>query len=187
MNSAAQAWNRNDVRAAKALSLRGQSENELMREAHREAAKHLFEQRNTSAAAGSETYVDLHGLHPAEAVTYLNHAVETQKITSALQRSEGFRFLYAIVGTGHHSKGGRDKVGKAIRGFLNDWNFAYREFSVPGDRGGSGGILGIDVESGGVPSRESGQAGDDTPNTPNVQQGKVRILKAEDAHPSGTL
>ena len=61
LQSAAQAWNRNDARGAKALSLRGQNENALMKEAHREAARVLYEERNKNAAAGKELYVDLHG------------------------------------------------------------------------------------------------------------------------------
>ncbi len=61
--SAAQAWNRNDSRAAKALSLRGQSENNLMREAHREAARLLYEERNKESGSGArELFVDLHGM-----------------------------------------------------------------------------------------------------------------------------
>ena len=71
LQSAAQAWNRNDARAAKALSLRGQSENDLMRKAHREAARLLYEQRNKGGAGSQDVYVDLHGLHPEEAVEYL--------------------------------------------------------------------------------------------------------------------
>jgi hypothetical protein len=60
--SAAQAWNRSDSRAAKALSLRGQSENNLMREAHREAARILYEDRNKDSDSSRELYVDLHGM-----------------------------------------------------------------------------------------------------------------------------
>jgi hypothetical protein len=60
--SAAQAWNRSDSRAAKALSLRGQSENNLMREAHREAARILYEERNQDSDGSIELYVDLHGM-----------------------------------------------------------------------------------------------------------------------------
>ena len=63
--SAAQAWNRSDSRAAKALSLRGQSENNLMREAHREAARILYEERNKDSDSSIELYVDLHGMRPA--------------------------------------------------------------------------------------------------------------------------
>lgn len=62
LQSAAQAWNRNDARGAKVLSLRGQNENALMREAHREAARLLYEERN-SAGPQTEVYVDLHGMH----------------------------------------------------------------------------------------------------------------------------
>lgn len=139
LSSAAQAWNRNDARAAKALSLRGQSENDLMRKAHREAAKELYEQRNQAQANTGELYVDLHGLHPDEAVEYLEKVL--------LDNEKERKPLYAITGTGHHSKNGKDKVGKAIRNFLNEWRYAYREFSVPGDRNSMGGILGIDARS----------------------------------------
>ena len=139
LQSAAQAWNRNDARAAKALSLRGQSENDLMRKAHREAARELYEERNKNAGATSELYVDLHGLHPEEAVEYLEKVL--------LENSRNEKSVYAITGTGNHSKNGKDKVGKAIRNFLNEWRYAYREFSVPGDRNSMGGILGIDARS----------------------------------------
>lgn len=138
-NSAAQAWNRNDARAAKALSLRGQSENDAMRKAHREAARELYEERNKNSSSNSELYVDLHGLHPEEAVEYLEKVL--------LENQRETRPVYAITGTGHHSKNGKDKVGKAIRNFLNEWRYAYREFSVPGDRNNVGGILGIDARS----------------------------------------
>ena len=141
LQSAAQAWNRNDARGAKALSLRGQNENSLMREKHREAARLLYEERNKHSQAGGdkELYIDLHGLHPDEAISYLSSCLKEQKSSS--------RPVYAICGTGHHSKNGKDKVGKAIRLFLNDWKYAFREFSVPGDRNNVGGILGIDPTS----------------------------------------
>lgn len=110
-----------------------------MRKAHREAARQLYEERNKNSTSNSELYVDLHGLHPEEAVEYLEKVLlDNQKET---------RPVYAITGTGHHSKNGKDKVGKAIRNFLNEWRYAYREFSVPGDRNNVGGILGIDARS----------------------------------------
>jgi hypothetical protein len=110
-----------------------------MRKAHREAARELYEERNKSNNANAELYVDLHGLHPEEAVEYLERVL--------LDNSKESRPVYAITGTGHHSKNGKDKVGKAIRTFLNEWRYAYREFSVPGDRNNVGGILGIDARS----------------------------------------
>src|SRR5262245_52272615 len=118
MASAAQAWNRNDARAAKALSLRGQAENDAMRKAHRQAAKALYEERNQHLAGGrvdddEELYIDLHGLHPEEAIEYLESIL--------LQHAKtGRRIIYAITGTGHHSKNGKDKVGKGVRNWLNE-------------------------------------------------------------------
>lgn len=79
------------------------------------------------------------GLHPEEAVQYLTSCL--------LDHSSSSRPIYAICGTGHHSKNGKDKVGKAVRQFLNEWRYAFREFSVPGDRNNVGGILGIDPSS----------------------------------------
>lgn len=140
LQSAAQAWNRNDSRGAKALSLKGQEQNSLMREKHREAARLLYEERNRNASLSRELYVDLHGLHPDEAVSYLSDCLKEQRSSS--------RPVYAICGTGHHSKNGKDKVGKAVRAFLTEWRYAFREFSVPGDRNNVGGVLGIDASSG---------------------------------------
>lgn len=139
LQSAAQAWNRNDSRGAKALSLKGQEQNSLMREKHREAARLLYEERNRNAGLSKELYVDLHGLHPEEAVSYLSDCLKEQKSSE--------RPVYAICGTGHHSKNGKDKVGKAVRIFLTEWRYAFREFSVPGDRNNVGGVLGIDPKS----------------------------------------
>lgn len=174
--SAAQAWNRNDARAAKALSLRGQSENDLMRKAHREAARELYEERNKQNSPNAEIFVDLHGLHPDEAVEYLERVL--------LDNSKEIRPVYAITGTGHHSKNGKDKVGKAIRNFLNEWRYAYREFSVPGDRNNMGGILGIDARSwdkslareGSKEKEESKEDVDILSQGVEIGDGKVRLL-----------
>ncbi|TAQ85756.1 hypothetical protein B7494_g5905 [Chlorociboria aeruginascens] len=177
LQSAAQAWNRNDARAAKALSLRGQSENDLMRKAHREAARELYEERNKNSTSSSELYVDLHGLHPEEAVEYLERVL--------LENGKEIRPVYAITGTGHHSKNGKDKVGKAIRSFLNEWRYAYREFSVPGDRNNVGGILGIDARSWDKTLAREGVPAEDEPEVDILSQGheigdgKVRLLVRE--------
>lgn len=110
-----------------------------MRKAHREAARELYQERNRGSSSGLEIYVDLHGLHPEEAVEYLEKVL--------MENSKESRAVYAITGSGHHSKNGKDKVGRAVRNFLNEWRYAYREFSVPGDRNNMGGILGIDARS----------------------------------------
>jgi len=108
-----------------------------MRKAHREAARLLYEERNKNGASSQEVYVDLHGLHPEEAVEYLEHAL--------IENQNSEKPVYAITGTGHHSKNGKDKVGKAIRTWLGEWKYAFREFSVLGDT--LGGILGVDPRS----------------------------------------
>lgn len=149
-----------------------------MRKAHREAAKHLYEARNqhlsttpASDDSNNEMYIDLHGLHPEEAVEYL------ENILVAFGK-KGQRVIYAITGTGHHSKNGKDKVGKAVRSWLNEWRYIYREFSVPGERGGYvGGILGIDPTSHAnsiTPSEESRQ---EMPVA--MVGGKIQLLKRE--------
>ncbi|TKA82869.1 hypothetical protein B0A55_00972 [Friedmanniomyces simplex] len=186
LQSAAQAWNRNDARGAKALSLRGQNENGVMREKHREAARILYEERNArrfagAAAAGGgkeerEVFVDLHGLHPEEAVQYLSDCLRDQQ--------KGPRPVYAICGTGHHSKNGKDKVGKAIRQFLNDWRYAFREFSVPGDRNNVGGILGIDPRSFDKEAAASGKGlgdgGDSGVDVNEGMRGDTKVVLAKE-------
>ncbi|KAL4973704.1 hypothetical protein BDW66DRAFT_141658 [Aspergillus desertorum] len=184
LQSAAQAWNRNDARAAKALSLRGQAENEAMRKCHREAARQLYEERNKHLLnaglddASEELYVDLHGLHPEEAIEYL------EKILLKHAR-EGRRIIYAITGTGHHSKNGKDKIGKAVKAWLNEWKYLFREFSVPGERGGYvGGILGIDPSSYDKALAKSLEEaeGDDEEDAsqPVLTMGKIQLLKRGD-------
>ncbi len=154
-----------------------------MRKAHREAARLLYEERNkdnTTSSSSAELYVDLHGLHPEEAVEYLERVL--------LEQQSSTRPLYAITGTGHHSKNGKDKVGKAIRTFLNEWKYAYREFSVPGDRNNVGGILGIDARSfdRSVAAEKSAERsvsgiGDGL----GLVEGKVRLVKEVPTGPKG--
>ena len=177
--SAAQAWNRNDARAAKALSLRGQAENEAMRKAHRDAARALYEERNKHLSTSpteddEELYVDLHGLHPEEAIEYLEEILLDHE-------RHGRQIIYVITGTGHHSKNGKDKVGKGVRNWLNEWEYTFREFSVPGERGGYiGGVLGVDITA----HRRQPVGEPDTKQDPAVPiaaiGGKIQVLKREE-------
>ncbi|KAL8687874.1 MAG: hypothetical protein Q9224_005028 [Gallowayella concinna] len=82
------------------------------------------------------------GIEPAWPIRERPHA-EIPPVLLEHQKSS--RPVYAITGTGHHSKSGKDKVGKAVRGWLSEWKYASAEFSVPGDN--LGGILGIDPSS----------------------------------------
>lgn len=148
-----------------------------MRKAHREAARHLYEERNkhlSNSTVGddpdNELYIDLHGLHPEEAVEYLESVLVPQGRL-------GRRVIYAITGTGHHSKNGKDKVGKAVRAWLNDWQYIFREFSVPGERGGYvGGVLGVDPTSH-AKDRNAAEESNDAPVA--TVGGKIQVLKRE--------
>ena len=156
-----------------------------MRKCHREAARQLYEERNKHLLnagledSAEELYVDLHGLHPEEAIEYL------EKILLKHAR-EGRRVVYAITGTGHHSKNGKDKIGKAVKAWLNEWKYLFREFSVPGERGGYvGGILGIDPTSYDktlAKALEEGGNNDavNSGNHPPLVAGKIQLLKRED-------
>ena len=94
LQGAAQAYNRQDARAAKALEYpRGQTRSSHMREAHRRAAQILYDERNKDAANHRELYVDLHGmssflpwdgltaagLHAEEAITYLGRILRAHR------------------------------------------------------------------------------------------------------------
>jgi DNA-nicking Smr family endonuclease len=164
-----------------------------MRKAHREAAKALYEERNKHLQNGGlndeELYVDLHGkivyafarlmltiagLHPEEAVSYLDAILQQHANSSR-------KVIYAITGTGHHSKNGKDKVGKGVRGWLNEGGWSFREFSVPGERGGYvGGVLGIDVSSGGLRSGREDEEKEALGGDIIIGDGKVRVLKREE-------
>jgi hypothetical protein len=155
-----------------------------MRKAHREAAKALYEERNRHLTSGpldedEELYIDLHGLHPEEAIEYLEEILLSHA-------RKGRRIVYAITGTGHHSKNGKDKVGKGVRTWLNEWGYTFREFSVPGERGGYiGGVLGIDITSHRRQPVSADEKGDDeqvspTPVMATIGSGKIQVLKREE-------
>ncbi|KAI5809332.1 hypothetical protein BZA77DRAFT_180688 [Pyronema omphalodes] len=138
LQSASQAWQRNDAKTAKEFSRKANNENTAMVKAHKEASIAIYEERNKNVDSETEIFVDLHGLLPDEAINRLEEIL--------VERKSNPQPLYVIVGTAHHSKGGKDKLSRAVRSFLDDWKYAYREFSASGDRG-NGGILGIDPTS----------------------------------------
>ena len=147
-----------------------------MRKAHREAARLLYEGRNKENSLSQEIYVDLHGLHPEEAVEYLERAL--------IEHQNSSRPVYAITGTGHHSKNGKDKVGKAIRGFLGEWKYTYQEFSVTGDN--FGGILGVDPKSFDRSLQEEKQKQEAAATKADGQEvggGKIKVVKAHPGNP----
>ena len=104
-------------------------------------------------------------------------------LTKTLREYENrypMRPVYAITGTGHHSKNGKDKIGKAIRLFLAEWRYAFREFSVPGDRNSMGGIIGIDPTSWDRTVDRPGAVIEVPVEENRGESTKVRILRKED-------
>ncbi|KAI8854484.1 hypothetical protein BC829DRAFT_380058, partial [Chytridium lagenaria] len=62
--------------AAKNFSLKAHELNQLMQDLHSEASYNIYQSRNPSTSSTTERVIDLHGLHPLEAVKYLGEALD---------------------------------------------------------------------------------------------------------------
>jgi hypothetical protein len=112
---------------AKSLSAQGHALNDRMHALHRQASESIFQSRNSG---GGELLVDLHGLHPDEAVRHAKERVQGIK-------RRGVK-VYIVAGTGHHSRG-RAKVLPVVREALEESGYKVREGT---NRGSSeGGVL----------------------------------------------
>jgi hypothetical protein len=91
---------------------------------------------------------------------------------------KGSPIIYAITGTGHHSKNGKDRVGKGVRSWLQECGYTFREFSISGERSGyMGGVLGIDVTS----HRHQAPEIKEQQQQPVARVGgKIQVLKREE-------
>ncbi|CAG8542579.1 10075_t:CDS:2 [Paraglomus brasilianum] len=119
--------NRGDL--AKKYSLEAQKYNELMRELHREASRKIFEARNSSYY-GKEPFIDLHGQHVDEAISYLKESIDTLK-----KENYNGSIIYIVTGTGHHSQD-RPKIGPAVKSWLDEHEYEYCECSIDKRYGG---------------------------------------------------
>ncbi|KAI9103249.1 hypothetical protein DFS34DRAFT_576563 [Phlyctochytrium arcticum] len=121
--------------AAKAFSLQAHALNDEVTELHREAGARIFAERNQVFSTrgtnnGQESSVDLHGLHP-------NEAVDMLETTLRQLRQERFNGqLVVVTGTGHHSQGQRARIYPAVKNFLREKNFSFKEGSMVDGRGG---------------------------------------------------
>ena len=104
---AAQAYLRGNRAVASNLSQRGRDLDRLMKRQHQEAAAALFEARNGSGSNGSDGSLDLHGLHVAEAIAYVQHHLE--------QLEGKRRSCHIIAGAGRHSDHRHLAQGKQAR------------------------------------------------------------------------
>lgn len=138
LSLAAEAWRRGDAAGAKKLSLRANECEVVMRSEHKKAADAIFGERNPAGRHNGEEFLDLHALHPDEAISFLE--------TRLLEMEKGEKPLYAIVGSGHHSSQGIDRLGRAVKSWLDDWGYRWREFKLDAS-GEFGGVIGIDPSS----------------------------------------
>ena len=124
---------------ARAWSKQGRELDAQMRQAHAQAAAHLFAQRNAALSvtrAGLQA-IDVHTLHPDEAV----HAM-WQELQSARDAPGcGIEWLAVVVGTGHHSAGAASGVMVALQQALDDSEEAWFETG----KDSHGGMLMIQV------------------------------------------
>lgn len=94
---------------AKNLSAQGQSLNRLMKEKHREAAQTIFQKRNSPASVNAG-FLDLHGLHVAEALECLDELLP-ELLQSPFHRRKPVR---VITGSGHHTVGGKKGTSRLL-------------------------------------------------------------------------
>lgn len=103
---------------------------------HSQAAKNIFKQRNSNLdSSRRDAVIDLHGLHPNEAVDILSDTLNG--LVAKSYRGK----VIIVTGTGHHSRG-RVKVLPAVKQYLEQRGWKPKDASL-GD--GKGGMLIIQI------------------------------------------
>jgi DNA-nicking Smr family endonuclease len=122
--------------AARAFSLSAQKLNDEVMELHNQAASKIFAERNSNLGSSKgEVMIDLHGLHPLEAVDKLNEAIH--RLTNSKYKGR----VIIVTGTGHHSRG-KSKVLPVVREHLQKNGWRPQDGSL---EDGMGGILIIKI------------------------------------------
>jgi hypothetical protein len=114
-----------------------------------QAARILFQQRNSSEGLLSQRTIDLHGLHVAEAVECLLSLLPLLAGHFSDTRVSGR--VTIVTGSGHHSVGGRKagtgtvptgRVFCAVEALLTEWGLVYSPVKDPN---GYVGGLSVDI------------------------------------------
>jgi hypothetical protein len=128
---AAQAFRRGDKKAARDFSAQGRRFQAEMEELHAQASVDIFQARNEH---GRSDLLDLHGLHPDEAVEIVKKHVQSIR-REAKNRKE--RMFTIVTGTGHHAWNNttRSKLREAVVECLDRLGCLYRDTSTD-QRGG---------------------------------------------------
>lgn len=116
---------------ARDLSRLGREHDVKSKQAHSFAAKQIFSARN---AESLETIIDVHGLHPDEAVEVIHHQLHNLR-----ERFPAGETVDIVTGTGHHSFDGRAKLMPAIASYLSKSGLKYQKINI----GGHGGLFRI--------------------------------------------
>ncbi len=120
--------------AARAWSKEGRTWDAKMRQAHARAAATIFAQRN--AAMGGDDgllSLDVHGLHPDEAV---------QVTQDAMRNAGSAQWLAVIMGTGHHSSGAGSVLVEELKRWAERSHVSWFE---GGAGAGQGGVMMIQL------------------------------------------
>jgi hypothetical protein len=118
--SAYRKGDRRSLALARNLAIEGRALNDKMKEKHREAARGIFDMRNSWQNLVKNQMLDLHGLHIAEAWGLLADLIP------ALHQA-GLRRVCIITGSGHHSKGSnfRARLLPSVERFCQEWGLPY--------------------------------------------------------------
>ncbi|KAH8171983.1 smr domain-containing protein [Sarocladium implicatum] len=112
-----QAYKSGDGAGAKQLSNQGKAHDAKMDDYNRQASEYIFRENNAPGRI-DEDEIDLHGQFVEEAEKILE-----QRIRSDQQR--GIVHLYAIVGKGHHSTGGVQKIKPKVEELCQELGLRY--------------------------------------------------------------
>ncbi|KAJ3308358.1 hypothetical protein HDV04_001362 [Boothiomyces sp. JEL0838] len=116
--------------AARALSLSAHQLNNQLSYLNNKAASKIFSERNKHMVSSSGVpVIDLHGLHPVEAVEHLDNMLQD----FVTQRYKGKVII--ITGTGHHSRG-KSKVYPYVKSHLDGKGWRPREGTLEDGKGG---------------------------------------------------
>ncbi len=132
---AAEAYISGNKAAAKALALAWHKINSQVEQLHQQASQRIFWSKNTFSSSQGQTTIDLHGLHPLEAVDLVGQALEKCKVDMIRGR------IVIITGTGHHSNS-KAQVLPAVKNALVHRGYRPKAGTL---RDGKGGILGVDL------------------------------------------
>lgn len=112
-----QAYEDGDGAGAKELSNQGKAHAARMDDYNQQAADFIFRENNASGRVEADS-IDLHGLYVEEAERILEERIRAD------QRN-GQTHLYAIVGKGHHSAGGVQKLKPKVEELCQELGLRY--------------------------------------------------------------